>query len=46
MIPEEPISEPISNVISQSTPEPITIQTPTPTIELKEREENIIEEVN
>ena len=46
VIPEEPISEPISNVISQSTPEPITIQTPTPTIELEVKEENIIEEVN
>lgn len=46
VIPEEPISEPISNVISQPTPEPITIQTPTPTIELKAKEENIIEEVN
>lgn len=46
VILEEPISEPISNVISQPTPEPITIQTPTPTIELKAKEENIIEEVN
>ena len=34
------------NVISQSTPEPIIIQIPTPTIELEAKEENIIEEVN
>lgn len=48
VIPEETTSEPISNVILQSTPEPVIIQTPrpTPTIESEVKEENIIEEVN